>query len=420
MVAGQFMELGIDLILVMSTLLLLMLSGFVLIEVLAALIPVLAPIQQVSLENRKVAILMPAHNEEVCLRATLTNLQTQVKGSKRLTPANINVVVVADNCTDATAAIARELGATVLERQDETNRGKGYALDYGLRFLEAAPPDVVVLIDADCLVQSGAIEQLVEQSLVTGRPAQATYLMEKPPAPSVKDGVSAFAFTVKNLVRPLGLSRFGLPCLLTGTGMAFPWQVIRSVDLASGHLVEDMKLSLDLTIAGFAPMYCPSARVMGMLPQQEQAATSQRTRWEHGHLQSISTYVPALLKVAIQKARIEALMLALELAVPPLSLFVMLWLAVSVVALTWGVFSASWVAAMLAAIAGGLLGAAILSAWARFGQEDLRLKELLSIPLYILWKIPMYFKFLVRPQQAWVRTERDQVAVGGTAQESEN
>jgi cellulose synthase/poly-beta-1,6-N-acetylglucosamine synthase-like glycosyltransferase len=422
MVIGQVIELGIDLVLVVSTLLLLGLSGFVWIEVLAALVPVSRQGQQFSLENCKIAILMPAHDEEAGLRETLTHLQAQVNQSDRLRLAEVNIVVVADNCTDATAAIAREFGVTVIERQDKARRGKGYALDYGLQFLEAAPPEVVVLMDADCQVGSGAIEALVDQVLATDRPAQATYLMEKPSQPSVKDGVSAFAFTVKNLVRPLGLSRFGLPCLLMGTGMAFPWRVIRSVNLASGHLVEDMKLSLDLTIAGFAPLYCPSARVLGRLPQQDRAANSQRTRWEHGHLQSILTYVPALLKAFLQKGRIEALPLALELAVPPLSLFVMLCLAASIIAVSWGLFSASWVPATLSSLTIVFLGTAVLLAWARFGQNDLRWQALLGIPMYILWKIPMYFKFLVRPQQDWVRTERDQVVVSidGAAKGSEN
>lgn len=350
--------------------------------------------------EERVAILIPAHNEEIGLEKTLLDVMPQLRSSDRL-------VVVADNCTDKTAEIARKQGAIVVERQDLTQQGKGYALDYGLKQLASDPPDVVIVIDADCRVEPGVIATLTETALKQNRPVQATYLMNKPDQPTAKDSVSAFAFTMKNLVRPLGLWRVELPCLLTGTGMAFPWAAIQAVDFASGHLVEDMKLSVDLTITGYAPVYCPAARVIGTLPQQRNATQSQRTRWEHGHLQSISVYVPLLLKAAIQKANLAAIVLALELSVPPLSLLVMTWMGVSAIAIGWGVLTGFWAAAIGAIAAGLFLLVAVLGAWAKFGRKDLPLRELLAIPFYVLWKIPVYFKFLVRPQRDWIRTARD-------------
>ncbi|BAU10063.1 hypothetical protein LEP3755_05430 [Leptolyngbya sp. NIES-3755] len=350
--------------------------------------------------GERVAVLIPAHNEETGLGITLSDVKTQLKFGDRL-------IVVADNCTDATADIARQHGAIVLEREDLTHRGKGYALDYGLRYLADEPPDVVIVIDADCRVEKDAIAILTETAIGQNRPAQATYLMKKPAQPRAKDSVSAFAFTMKNLVRPLGLWRLGLPCLLTGTGMAFPWTAIQAVNFASGHLVEDMKLSVDLTIAGYPPVYCPAARVIGTLPRQSSATQSQRTRWEHGHLQSILVYVPALIKAAIEKFNLAAIVLAIELSVPPLSLFVMSWIGVSTIAILWGILSGFWMAGILAIVAGVFLFSTVLAAWSKFGREDLPLRELLAIPLYILWKIPVYLQFLIRPQRAWIRTARD-------------
>lgn len=414
MLLNQILTFSIHTALILSSLFVCVLSSFLLLESLAALLPRIAQSQGGTIADCKIAILMPAHNEEVCLKETLETLHTHLQLDDRLTATQVQLVVVADNCTDATAAIAQELGATVIERQDAIHLGKGYALDYGLRFLATEPPDVVIFMDADCQVQAGAIAQLAQQALATGRPAQATYLMTKPPVASAKDSVSVFAFTMKNLVRPLGLSRLGLPCLLTGTGMAFPWAAIRSVNLASGHLVEDMKLSLDLTIAGYAPKFCPEACVLGSLPQQHRAARNQRTRWEHGHLQAISSYVPKLIQAAIQKQRLAAIPLALELLVPPLSLFVMIWLAISILCVMWGALMATWVPAMWTAMAGVFLVTGILIAWAKFGRGALPLNELLSIPFYILWKLPLYLQFLVRPQQTWVRTERDGLPVSST------
>lgn len=376
------------------------LSAWTLLETICALSFAIPEQHRATRAAERIAILVPAHNEEAGLAATLANLMPQLQPQDRL-------VVVADNCTDSTAEIARQHSAIVLERQDLTQRGKGYALDYGLRFLENDPPNVVIVVDADCQVKAGAIAALTQAVMKTNRPNQATYLMTKPPQPSAKDSVSAFAFKVKNLVRPLGLLQLGLPCLLTGTGMAFPWKAIQSVNLASGHLVEDMKLGVDLTIAGYPPIYCPEARVIGMLPQQQSATQSQRTRWEHGHLQAISVYVPTLIKTAFQKRCFDAIVLALELSVPPLSLFVISWMGVSAISIVWGILSGAWTAGILAIVAGICLAGTVLGSWVKFGREELPLAELLVIPFYILSKLPLYFKFLVRPQRDWVRTERN-------------
>ncbi|MBE9069189.1 glycosyltransferase [Leptolyngbya cf. ectocarpi LEGE 11479] len=347
------------------------------------------------------AILMPAHNEEAVIQATLATLTPQ------LTPAD-RLLVVADNCTDATAEIARQAGATVLERHNEQQRGKGYALDFGLRHLSADAPDVVVMVDADCQVKPGAIDAISNLSLSTHRPVQATYLLEQSPQPSPKEMVSTFAFKVKNLVRPLGLRVLGQPCLLTGTGMAFPWATLKDVDLASGNIVEDMKLGLDLAIAGHAPLMCPQALVTGAQPQQDATAMTQRTRWEHGHLQTLITCVPPLLWQGLKQGRLGLIALALDLCVPPLSLLVMLWVTGAALAtvLTLG-FGTTWLPAMAIYGAGLGLFLAIGLAWAGFARQDIPMGKLLSIPLYILWKIPLYFKFLSGPESQWIRTERD-------------
>ena len=352
------------------------------------------------MNNNKVAILIPAHNEASGIGTTINTLLPQ------LAPQDC-IVVVADNCTDETAAIARQFGAIVLERQDPEHLGKGYALDYGLRFLETDPPLVVVLIDADCTVHSGTIERLVQVTLTSGRPVQATYLQAQPTNPTPKDAISALAILVKNLVRQQGLARMGLPCLLYGTGMAFPWSVIRKAPLASGNLVEDMQLAIDLALAGYPPIFCSEAKVTGTLPQQEQAAKTQRMRWEHGHLQTLLNQVPRLIGASILQGRFELFILALELGVPPLSLLVILWVVAMVAALLAGILGAAWIPALILAIAGLLIFISIVGAWAKFGRANIPVAVLLTIPFYLFWKIPLYFAFLVRPQTKWIKTQRD-------------
>jgi cellulose synthase/poly-beta-1,6-N-acetylglucosamine synthase-like glycosyltransferase len=371
-----------------------------LVECLAAQIPSRRQ-QSMAMPAPSVAVLVPAHDEAASIRPVLTQIRTQLSASDRL-------VVVADNCTDETATIARSAGATVIERHDPIRRGKGFALDYGVQFLASDPPDVVVVVDADCLVQPGALEQIARQAAATGCPVQATYLMEQPANPQARDAVSSLAFLVKNLVRPKGLAQLGLPCLLTGTGMAFPWAVIREASLASGNIVEDMQMAIDLTLDGHPALFCADARVIGQLPQQEQAAKSQRTRWEHGHLRTLLTNVPRLLQAAIQQRQLTLLAVALDLCIPPLSLLVMLWIAALILTGLAGLLGASsWLPAIAVGGEGVLISVAILSAWFKFGRTTLPAKRLLAIPFYLIWKLPLYLKFIVRPQTQWIRTQRD-------------
>ncbi|MBD1876517.1 glycosyltransferase [Nodosilinea sp. FACHB-131] len=346
------------------------------------------------------AVLVPAHNEAEGIATTLATILPQLRPSDRL-------LVIADNCTDATAEAARQAGATVIERHDLAQRGKGYALDYGLNHLMANPPDIVVFVDADCDLQPHSLAALAIQAQQSQRPVQAVYLMEKPPSPGLKDSISAFAFKVKNWVRPLGLYRLGQPCLLTGTGIAMPWEAAIAVNIASGHIVEDMKLGLDLALAGYGPQFCQSAWVTSRLPSGNQAATTQRTRWEHGHLQMLSEYVPRLLVQALRQGRVDLLVLALELGVLPISLQVMVTLAIAALCLAATLAGLSWLPAYLALGAVLALSTGVSLAWAGYGRSDLSLRDLLTVPLYVLNKIPLYFKFLVKPEKTWVRTERD-------------
>jgi len=351
-------------------------------------------------EEPQIAVLIPAHNESEGIGGTLENVREQLSPSDHL-------IVVADNCTDDTAQVSRSFGATVLERQDTLQRGKGYALAYGLDYLAVHRPDVVVIIDADCQLDDGVLSLIAHRAYTASRPVQAIYLMQQSNITNPKSAVSALAFLVKNWVRPLGLYHLGLPCLLTGTGMAFPWESLQHVCLATGNIVEDMQVGLDLALAGYPPLLCPEARITSQLPQGESASRSQRTRWEHGHLKTLLTQVPRLLKGAIAQKRIDLLGLAFDLCVPPLSLLVLLWIGIFSCILGCTLFGSPLLPAQLLASEGILLVISIGLAWGKFARHLVPFTMLLTIPLYVVSKIPLYFRFLLRPQKEWVRTERD-------------
>ncbi|PSF36181.1 glycosyl transferase [Aphanothece hegewaldii CCALA 016] len=373
------------------------------IECLAACLPAHHEASATEKRSATVAVLMPAHNEATVIEKTITNLLPQLQKSDRL-------VVIADNCIDQTADLARQLGVTVIERQNLEQRGKGYALDYALQFLKADPPDVVIVIDADMITATNSIDELANMCYASGRPVQGIDLLEPPSNPSAKETISALAFLVKNRVRSTGLSRLGLPCLLCGTGMAIPWSILQQVSLNSGNIVEDMQLGVDLAIAGYPALFCPNAKVTGTFPSVEQIAKTQRTRWEHGHLNTLLTQVPRLLKAAISQKRLDLLSLALELGVPPLSFLVLLWGIAIIIGLLAGIISGIWLPVFLIILAGLLLFVAILMAWYRFGRPMIEKKALLSIPFYLVWKIPLYFAFLIRPENKWIKTQRDNLS----------
>jgi cellulose synthase/poly-beta-1,6-N-acetylglucosamine synthase-like glycosyltransferase len=374
-------------------------SVVLLIECIASLFSRPDRLKQTNLDHPRTVVLVPAHNEAEQIESVLEKVLAQLNAQDRL-------VVIADNCHDETAALARSTGAKVIERFNQEERGKGYALDCGLQFIQNDPPEVVVILDADCHIEPGTITSITRLAQDSGRPVQATYLMDQPDHPNLKDRISMFSLTVKNLVRLKGLNRLGWHSLLTGSGMAFPWSVISKVSLAGSKTTDDMQLTVDLAIAGDSPIFCQEALVTGRLMKNKHAQ-SQRMRWEHGHIEMILVEVPRLLKEFIKQRRIELLVLALDIFVPPLSLLVMIWLVGTVICYLSVTIGGSLLPAAIASMAGCLILAAVLLAWWQYGRSNLSLLSLIAIPFYVFSKIPIYLKFVVQPQSRWLRTERD-------------
>lgn len=353
-----------------------------------------------AVRTQRLAVLMPAHNEATGISAAIRAVRAQLGPRDRL-------LVVADNCSDDTAEVARAEGAEVTERTDPVRRGKGYALDHGVRWLEHEPPEVVVIVDADCIVAPLALERLAQRCVASERPVQALYLMHAPPGAGLGLRIAEFAWLVKNKLRPLGSAAFGWPCQLMGTGMAFPWELLRAAPLATGHLVEDMQLGLDLAGAGRAPLFCPQALVGSAFPSDADGARAQRTRWEHGHLSVIASAGPRLLRRAFAARDLALIGMALDLMVPPLAALVLTLAALWVVAAAWWLGAADARAFAVASAALVLLGVGVMLAWWQGGRQIVTLKELLGLPLYVAAKIPVYVQLFTKRQVEWVRTKRD-------------
>jgi len=366
------------------------------VEVLAALPRarrVLPPVDP----SLRVAVLVPAHDEARGIAATLATIAPQLRAGDRL-------LVVADNCSDATADVARAAGAEVFERSDEARRGKSFAVASGVTFLAADAPDIVILVDADCRVEAGAIDAL--RACAAERPAQAAYVMRAPDGAPPTRRLAELLFLVRNVVRPLGLQRLGVPCLLTGAGMAFPWSLIRAAPLESGSVVEDLQLAIDLAADGTPPRFCGEARVTSMFPTAEPAAAAQQTRWLWGVVRAIAQ-APRLVVAAVRHRQPSLIGLAAELAVPPLTMLFALWAVALLGAAVVALVEHGW--RPLAAAAGGLgaCALAIVAAWLRFARDRVPASVVIGAPLYALPALRAAVVALARRRQSWNRTERD-------------
>ena len=391
-------------ILALAALPLALAAGVFALQILAAVAPRGAvPVRSRAHAARaRIAVLVPAHDESNGIARTLEAVLPQLHAHDR-------IVVVADNCTDDTAEIARRTGARVevVERFHETDRGKGFALAFGVDALRADPPGLVVILDADCDLGPDALDALSDCVATYDRPAQALYLMTAPADARLPRRIAQFAWRVRNWVRPAGWRRLGLPCQLMGTGMAFTWPMLRAAPLANASIVEDMKLGIDLGAGGRPPVFCPQALVTSTFPETAAATRTQRTRWEHGHLEMILREVPGLLAAAWRRRDARLVGMALDLCVPPLALLAALLVMGTVLAalVSWWVDDATLGAAYGLLLA--MFGVAVLLAWWARGRDLVHFLELLSIPLYIAAKVPVYVRFVVRRERRWVRTDRD-------------
>ena len=368
-------------------------------ELLAGLKP-LRPRVVEAADGCRVVIVVPAHDEGEIIGLYLPGLQRAASG-------NAEILVVADNCSDDTAAKARALGADVIERVAPDRRGKGFALDFAREHLRSAPPEIVIVIDADCELGADDVRRLIGACSQSGRPVQATYLQKPVWAGPLTVRFSTFAFFVRNAIRQQGLQRLAGRVNLVGTGMAFPWRVFDGAPLATDNLVEDLELGLELSASGMPPLLAPEA-VVWSAAASEGATIEQRRRWEGGHMLTTMKWLPALVRTAVKRRDVRQLWSALSLAIPPLTLL----LAANVAGIALGAlgyvsgWSAAWPVVVLT-IATALAGVALVAAWWAGGHRFVRAFDLARAPIYLLWKLPLYVGLVVKgaPRQ-WVRTSR--------------
>jgi 1,2-diacylglycerol 3-beta-glucosyltransferase len=340
------------------------------------------------------AVVVPAHNEELLIGACLESILGATY------PLPIEVVVVADNSSDRTAAIARDGGVTVLQRDDETRVGKSYALDFALAHLAAnkIQPDAVVFIDADSEIDAALFEQ-IGHTFASGADAVQGYYR---PAHSGDDlgQLRDIAFGLVHWARPLGMSRLGLGSGIKGNGFALRWQQVERGLGASG-LAEDASLTVALARRGVAVKFVPRALLSAQMASGYSAARTQDERWERGRLSLLRASLAATFQ-ALRRRRLPAAAGALDVASLPLSLLVaasLVSLGIAAVAGTSLVLSASALGSLVAYVAVGSLAAR---------QPLSTVLALRHAPRFLLHKLSIYFSLLRRREAKWQRTQRNE------------
>jgi len=346
-------------------------------------------------------IIIPAHNEAAGIAAV-------VKSARAIDwPADrFRVVVVADNCSDDTAAIASASGAEVLVRQHDQLRGKGYALAHAFEHSRAGDwAHAVVVIDADSRVSANLLEAVAARMECGEAAVQVHYGVSNIHA-SWRTRLMAIAMGAFHRLRSRGRERLGLSCGIRGNGWALTHALLRQRPYASFSLTEDIEYGIELGMERVRVAYADEASCDGEMVSREKDARSQRRRWEQGRIALLRDRTMPLLEEAFMGRSLLCLDLALDLLVLPLS-----YVALSAVALAGaGWFLASggpgpgtwfWVGASSCAA----LALYALRGWQLSGSGLRGLLDLLRAPFFLLWKLVLMFRS--RRTAEWVRTNRE-------------
>lgn len=344
----------------------------------------------------RLAIVVPAHNEAAGIQRSVENLLAIARAD-----GDADVVVVADNCSDATAAIARAAGIRVLERCDPARRGKGYALDHAFTALAPENHAGYIVIDADSIASPGLLAGIRRHFGAGALALQARYTaLNDDAAPRTR--LAAIALAAFNVLRPRGRDRLGLSAGILGNGFALRREVLQRVPYTASSVVEDLEYHLGLVAAGIRVAFADDCEVRGEMPTGEQGSRAQRARWEGGRLRMLAEHGPALAG-AVLRGRWRFLEPLADLLLPPLAYHVMLLLAALALLAP--------LASPLAVVAGASLGIVAvhtLLAMRAAGLPWSRLWSLARVPLYLLWKLRMLATTFAGAARgsAWIRTDR--------------
>lgn len=351
---------------------------------------------------RRFGILVPAHDEETVLPALLGAVD-------RLDyPRSLyEVIVMADNCSDATARIARERGARVLERTDLSQRGKGHALRWVLdHLLPEARHDAFVILDADSRPAPDLLVHL-DLALQDGARAAQAYSAVGNAADSWRAALMAGDLALVHMLRPLARQVLGASAGLQGNGICLTRELLLAVPWDAVSVAEDQEYHHRLVRAGVRVVFVPRAVVFTVMQTTMGAARAQELRWEGGRFDLARCHVPGLLRDAWRRRSWQSLDLALDLLTPP---FALLALGTAVIGTMRGIGWAAGGSGTAAALWGLLLAvqAFYVLAGCALARVPARTYAALAFygPLYAFAKVGYCLRVARGGPEVWVPTPR--------------
>jgi cellulose synthase/poly-beta-1,6-N-acetylglucosamine synthase-like glycosyltransferase len=344
------------------------------------------------LKSFRVSILIPAHNEEGLIGRCVQSVLAAAD-------ADTEVLVVAHNCTDATANRAEVAGARVLALNDPLQTGKGCALNYGFAVVLAGSSQAVLVIDADSVVSLNLIAEVKQRFLSGALAVQCRYEV----CNSQQDRrtlLMALAFQGFNVIRPRGRSRLGLSAGILGNGFALHRDVMERVPYDAHSVVEDLEYHLTLIRSDVSVEFIDTATVRGEMPVSDHGARTQRARWEGGRMRMMKRWAPRLI-ADLLRGNLRQLEPLLDLLSLPIAMGVTLLLIATCLPVDWlrfyalGAFLVLVVHVVTSAVSGS-------DVWAM-------MRVLATAPIYIVWKLWVFPEIwrTSRSNSAWVRTARE-------------
>ncbi len=241
------------------------------------------------------AIIVPAHNETPVLGRLIDNL-LELDYPREL----YDIFIIADNCSDHTALLARSFGVAVWERFSRSRRGKGFALEDALKRMGltgvkgSARYDAAVFFDADNLVDSNFL-RVMNNRLLNGEKLIQCFIDSKNPNDNWVTAAYSLTFWYNNRFLLLARYNLGLSAALAGTGVCISGEVLREIGWSTATLTEDLEYSMQALLRGYRTSFALETRVYDEKPLHFLLSCRQRLRWARGQINVALRYAPKLL-----------------------------------------------------------------------------------------------------------------------------
>lgn len=249
--------------------------------------------QATASKDHKYAVLIAARNESAVIADLIASIRSQSYPQEL-----IDIFVIADNCTDDTAEVARNAGATVFQRSNQELVGKGYALDYGLKAIWSQFPDAgheaYFVFDADNVLDANYFCEM-NKTFDGGAKASTSYRNSKNfDSNWISAGYGVWFLREAKFLNQARLT-LNTSCAVSGTGFFIADEVLRAAGGWKWHLLtEDIEFSASSITNGLRIAYNPKAILYDEQPTTFRDSWNQRARWAKGFYQVFSRYAIGL------------------------------------------------------------------------------------------------------------------------------